>query len=168
MSAIADPDIPPNNIDDNTFTIPKPPRTAPTAACANFTRRMAMPPWNNSSPAKMKNGMASSENTLMPEMMRWKPTIKGKPSNQNAATAETPRANATGVPMTTQKAKRHRSKRSPIIKPYSMLSVRVSRPIRCLTKWPIEKIRIIPISVLLGEAIRRISEESSVSSLFEF
>ena len=32
----------------------------------------------------------------------------------------------------------------------------------------IEKIRIIPISVLLGEAIRRISEESSVSSLFEF
>ena len=32
----------------------------------------------------------------------------------------------------------------------------------------IEKIRIIPISVLLGEAVRRISEESSVSSLFEF
>ena len=30
------------------------------------------------------------------------------------------------------------------------------------------KVRIIPISVLLGEAIRRISEESSVSSLFEF
>ena len=32
----------------------------------------------------------------------------------------------------------------------------------------VEKIRIIPISLLLGEAIRRISEESSVSSLFEF
>ena len=32
----------------------------------------------------------------------------------------------------------------------------------------VEKIRIIPISVLLGEAIRRISEESSVSSLFDF
>ena len=32
----------------------------------------------------------------------------------------------------------------------------------------LEKIRVIPISVLLGEAIRRISEESSVSSLFEF
>ena len=32
----------------------------------------------------------------------------------------------------------------------------------------LEKIRIIPISVLMGEAIRRISEESSVSSLFEF
>ena len=32
----------------------------------------------------------------------------------------------------------------------------------------VEKIRIIPISILLGEAIRRISEESSVSSLFEF
>ena len=32
----------------------------------------------------------------------------------------------------------------------------------------VEKIRIIPISVLLGEAVRRISEESSVSSLFEF
>ena len=32
----------------------------------------------------------------------------------------------------------------------------------------LEKIRIIPIAGLLGEAIRRISEESSVSSLFEF
>jgi ribose-phosphate pyrophosphokinase len=32
----------------------------------------------------------------------------------------------------------------------------------------LKKIRIIPISNLLGEAIRRISEESSVSSLFEF
>ena len=32
----------------------------------------------------------------------------------------------------------------------------------------LEKIRIIPISDLLGEAIKRISEESSVSSLFEF
>ena len=32
----------------------------------------------------------------------------------------------------------------------------------------LEKVRIIPISVLLGEAIRRISDESSVSSLFEF
>ena len=31
-----------------------------------------------------------------------------------------------------------------------------------------EKIRTIPISDLLGEAIKRISEESSVSSLFEF
>ena len=31
-----------------------------------------------------------------------------------------------------------------------------------------EKIRVIPISDLLGEAIKRISEESSVSSLFEF
>ena len=31
-----------------------------------------------------------------------------------------------------------------------------------------EKIRIISIADLLGEAIRRISEESSVSSLFEF
>ena len=32
----------------------------------------------------------------------------------------------------------------------------------------LKKIRIIPISDLLGEAIKRISEESSVSSLFEF
>ena len=32
----------------------------------------------------------------------------------------------------------------------------------------LKKIRIIPISMLLGEAIKRISEESSVSSLFDF
>ena len=44
-----------------------------------------MPPWNISSPAKMKNGMASRENTLTPETMRWKATSSGSPSNQNRA-----------------------------------------------------------------------------------
>jgi len=29
-----------------------------------------MPPWNISSPAKMKNGIAIREKTLMPEMIR--------------------------------------------------------------------------------------------------
>jgi len=70
MSAIADPEIPPNNIDEKTFTTPRPPRTAPTADCAKRTNRIAMPPWNIRSPAKMKNGIAINGKTFTPAMMR--------------------------------------------------------------------------------------------------
>lgn len=44
ISAMAEPEIPPNNIDENTLTMPSPPRTAPTAEEANLTSRMAIPP----------------------------------------------------------------------------------------------------------------------------
>ena len=53
--------MPPKSMDERTLTMPSPPRTAPTAAEASCTSRMAMPPWNISSPEKMKKGMAISE-----------------------------------------------------------------------------------------------------------
>ena len=80
MSATAEPEIPPKSMEEKTLTIPSPPRRAPTAAEAKRTRRMAMPPWNISSPAKMKKGIAIREKTLMPEMIRWKAMISGRPS----------------------------------------------------------------------------------------
>ena len=40
----------------------------------------AMPPYNISSPAKMKNGIARNENTFIPHIIRWKMTVNGRPS----------------------------------------------------------------------------------------
>jgi len=50
-----------------------------------------MPPCSMISPAKMKNGMASSENTFIPLVICWKATASGTPSHQKAATADMPR-----------------------------------------------------------------------------
>jgi len=69
-SATAEPEMPPKSIEEKTFTTPNPPRIDPTAAEAKRTSRMAMPPWNINSPAKMKNGIASSEKTFTPAMIR--------------------------------------------------------------------------------------------------
>ena len=68
-SATADPEIPPNSIEANTFTTPSPPLIAPTADEANLTSLTAIPPWNINSPAKIKNGIASREKTFMPEII---------------------------------------------------------------------------------------------------
>ncbi len=80
VSATAEPEMPPNSIEEKTFTAPRPPRTLPTAAAASRTSRAAMPPCSISSPAKMKNGIASSEKTETPERMRWNATKSGSPS----------------------------------------------------------------------------------------
>ena len=70
ISATAEPEMPPNSIDEKILTDANPPRTCPTSADANRTRRMAIPPCSISSPAKTKNGMARSENTEIPEIDR--------------------------------------------------------------------------------------------------
>ena len=57
MSAMADPEMLLQSIDEKTFNTPRPPLTAPTAACAKRTSRMAIPPWNMSSPASMEKGL---------------------------------------------------------------------------------------------------------------
>ena len=80
MSATAEPEMPPNSIEAATLTTPRPPRIAPTAAAASRTSRAAMPPCSISSPAKMKNGIARSEKTEIPDMIRWNATKRGSPS----------------------------------------------------------------------------------------
>ena len=47
---------------------------------ASSTIRWAIPPYSISSPAKMKNGMARNENTVIPDTMRPKMTPTGRPS----------------------------------------------------------------------------------------
>ena len=56
------------------------------------------------------------------------PIISGSPSYQNAPMADMPSANATGRPMTTQKANRPRRTNSPKPDPYRITSLRRSRP----------------------------------------
>src|SRR6185295_11940584 len=53
----------------------------------------------------MKNGMASSENTLMPEFSRWKTTSGGSPMYSTVAKLATPRQNAIGVPISISSVK---------------------------------------------------------------
>ncbi len=107
--------MPPKSIEEKTLTIPSPPRMAPTAAEAKRTSRTAIPPWNISSPAKMKNGIARSEKIEIPEMIRWVATRIGRPSYQKAAKAAMPSAKATGTPMMTPTPKSASSRSSPIV-----------------------------------------------------
>ena len=143
--------MPPNSI-EKTLTIASPPRTAPTAAEAKRTSRMAMPPCSISSPAKMKNGIASSEKTLMPEMIRWKVISSGKPSYQKAASADMPRAKATGMPMTTHEGEdAQKNRKSHGLPPLfdGVCSV-IERPSGGARRWPREKTRIRPPAIVSG------------------
>src|SRR5712691_3272553 len=56
----------PNMVEATMLTSAIPPRMKPTKTLARLTRRSAMPPTAMMAPARMKNGMASSENPLMP------------------------------------------------------------------------------------------------------
>ncbi len=72
--------MPPNSIEEPTLTCASPPRIQPTAAEATAISRRAMPPCIINSPAKMKNGTASSEKMLMPLAICWKATAGFSPS----------------------------------------------------------------------------------------
>ena len=80
VSATAEPEMPPNSMEVETSTMPSPPRIQPTQAEASATRRRAMPPWSMISPAKMKNGMASSAKMLIPLAICWNTTAGFSPS----------------------------------------------------------------------------------------
>ena len=77
-SATAEPETPPNKVQATIFTCPSPPRICPTSAAAKATRWSAILPRIIRSPAKMKNGMASMENTFMPEESCCTTTMAGR------------------------------------------------------------------------------------------
>ena len=56
----------PNMVEATMLTSAMPPRMKPTNTLARLTSRSAMPPTAMMAPARMKNGMASSEKPLMP------------------------------------------------------------------------------------------------------
>jgi hypothetical protein len=58
VSAIADPDTPPNMRQEAIVTMPRPPGRKPSSARAKSTIRRPMPPDERISPAKMNSGTA--------------------------------------------------------------------------------------------------------------
>ena len=66
VSATAEPEMPPKNVEARIFTSDNPPRTKPTSTLAKATRRRDMPPSAIRAPASTKKGMASSENLFTP------------------------------------------------------------------------------------------------------
>ena len=67
VSAAPDPDTPAKIMLARTAARQMPPRTRPTRATANFTRRSEIPPRSINSPARMKYGTAinGKESTMM-------------------------------------------------------------------------------------------------------
>jgi len=74
----------------------------------------------------------------MPATMRWNTMSRGRPSCQNAAAAAMPNANATGNPMTTQRANMPISNASPMLLYSPITSLRMSLPIMTWIRWPTE------------------------------
>ena len=68
VSAIADPDTPPNIRHDATVTTPRPPGRKPNSARAKSTMRWPTPPSDSISPAKMNSGTAIRMNGSTPPM----------------------------------------------------------------------------------------------------
>lgn len=60
-SATAEPDTPEKTMQDITVVRPSPPLNRPTQALAKLMMRAVMPPTFMMLPARMKNGIASSE-----------------------------------------------------------------------------------------------------------
>ena len=70
VSATAEPEMPPKNMEARMLTCARPPRIHPTQALASVMSRREIPPWPMISPAKIKNGIASSEKDCTPFTIR--------------------------------------------------------------------------------------------------
>ena len=74
------------------LTSAMPPRMEPTKTLARLTSRSAMPPTAMMAPARMKNGMASSEKPLMPPDTLSMTASSGRPIHSAATMAASPSA----------------------------------------------------------------------------
>jgi hypothetical protein len=86
VSAMADPDTPPNSVQLTTVTTPSPPGSQPKSTRANSTMRWPTPPWASSSPAKMNSGTASRMKGSTPPMKDRKMVSIGWPRPCQAIT----------------------------------------------------------------------------------
>ncbi len=104
-SATAEPETPPNSIEDRTVIWASPPGSRPTTTSDRRTRRMATPPLAISTPVKTKKITASSGKELMPTSMRWTIVTLSITKMLIAAAAEAiPIANAIGMPISSSTA----------------------------------------------------------------
>ncbi len=90
--------MPEKNMFDTMVTWARPPRICPTSERAKATMRSVMPQAFISSPAMMKNGMASSVNESTPTKARVTMPFSGNVLSKIRATADAmPNANAIGM-----------------------------------------------------------------------
>ena len=82
----------PNRVDAMMFTSAIPPLMKPTNTLARLTRRSAMPPTAMIAPARMKNGIASSEKPLIPPETLSITASSGMPVQSAARIAASPSA----------------------------------------------------------------------------
>jgi hypothetical protein len=71
ISATADPETPPKNIEARMLIWANPPGIRPTITSAIFTRRVEIPPRAISTPAKMNRITANNGNEFMAVIIRW-------------------------------------------------------------------------------------------------
>ena len=105
MSAIGEPEIPPKNIEATILTIARPPRIQPTTARARRSRRSVIPPPLMMSPARMKNGTASSEKDARLPTIRWNAISSGMFNHSIVASEDSAMEKATFVPISNKTTK---------------------------------------------------------------
>ena len=105
-SATAEPETPPNSIEDSILIWASPPGSRPTTTSERRTRRMATPPLAISTPVNTKKITASSGKELMPINIRWTMVTLSTTNTLIAAQADAmPTANATGTPIKSRATK---------------------------------------------------------------
>ena len=77
VSAIAEPETPPNNMHEITVTTPRPPGNQPNSTLAKATMRLPTPPWASNSPVKTKRGTAIRMKGSTPPMKDRKTLSSG-------------------------------------------------------------------------------------------
>ena len=80
-AATAAPETAPNSELATTLVWARPPGARPTSTMAASMRRPAMPPWFMMTPARMKNGIASSVKLLMPVKISAAVFIEATPTS---------------------------------------------------------------------------------------
>ena len=102
---MAEPETPPNRVEQTTVTWPRPPRTWPTRDEASAIIRSDNPPFIISSPVKMNSGMASRTTEAMSDPICWNTTIGGSARYSTVASVAPIRQKATGTPRISNRAR---------------------------------------------------------------
>jgi len=105
VSAMAEPEIPPKNMLERTFTWARPPLIRPTMTFANLMSLLEIPPWDIISPAKIKKGIAIREKECMPFTMCSMTAIRGTCKYMAVTMDDAARAKVMGILMTRKNTK---------------------------------------------------------------
>jgi hypothetical protein len=100
VSAMAEPEIPPKNILESTFTWASPPLIRPTITFENLMSLVEIPPWDMISPARIKKGIAIREKEWIPFTICSIIAIRGTCKYMAVIMDEAAKAKVIGILMT--------------------------------------------------------------------